>query len=537
MTQKIRDEGAEVLRFGGGQNSRSSEDQIDPLECTGGQNYILDPGNGEFRPRGPFDLIGTVPNGAEIRGFVTLQKSDGTVTMLVQAGAVVYSWDGASTFTVVGTVNQLAKLRGPREANWALDDKVIVSDINLQEELHEWDGTTFQQVAFIESDGSTSFGTFRARYCIVENERAFYANIYDNGASFPHLLVSSQRGDYTVVAASGMPDADRPSSSHGDEDPWFLPVPQLKPINGLAFAFGLLAISQSNGAFERLSGSTAKDFSLTKLHDGSGASGFESVVATSNDIVYGAPGRIESLESTDKFGDVEFDDLSFKIKTDIEDYTGWMLVYNPRQKRIYCFPEDQQEVWVLHIDFIGTDLSPWAKWTTRHALSFLPSAVMVCRDPSDGLEYTFMGDSQGNLYRLEGTGANGDGGTDPVEVERTSKLFSAGLDTKAFHIDGWLQQRKLETSSTVTLRFLFSGEHPHDVEKRIVTSAVVFDTPYGGAVYYGGNFYYGPKQLNRLVRKLFGVPGLANQFQVEVSVEGQDQFAITEIGLRYDISS
>ena len=531
MVKKVLDEDAQILRFGGGINSRSSEDQIDPLECTSGQNFILDPGNGEFRPRGPFDLVGTVPNGAEIRGFATLQKADGTVTMLVQAGTTVYSWDGASVFTVVGTVSALAKLRGPRQANWALTDKVIISDVNLQEELHEWDGTTFQQIAFLQSDGSSSFGAFRARYCVVENERAFYANIYESGAAFPHLLVSSQRGDYTIVSAS-----DRPSSALGEDAPWFLPVPQLKPINGLAFAFGLLAISQSNGAFEKLSGTTSKNFSLEKLHDGSGAAGFESVVATSNDIIYGSTGRIESLEATDKFGDVEFDDLSFKIHSDILDFTGWTLVYNPRVKRVYCFPDDQQEVWVLHIDFVGSDLSPWSKWTTRHAMSFLPTAAMVCRDPADGLEYTFMGDASGNLYRLEGSGASGDGGTDPVEVERMSKLFAAPLDTKAFHITGWLQQRKLATSSVVTLRFLFSGEHPHDVEKSLTTSAVVFDTPYGGAVYYGGSFYYGPKQLNRLVRKLFGVPGLANQFQVEVSVEGQDQFAITEIGLRYDFA-
>lgn len=531
MTKKLRDESAEILRFGGGINSRSSEDQIDQLECTSGENFTLDPGNGEFRPRGPFDLVATAPNGAEIRGFATLLKSDGTVTMLVQAGAAVYKFNGVSTFDLVGSVDPLAKLRGPREANWALDDKVIISDVNLEEELHEWDGTTFQQIAFLQSDGSSSFGPFRARYCIVENERAFYGNIHDNGTDFEHLLVSSERGDYTVVSSS-----DRPSSELGEDAPWFLPVPQLKPINGLAFAFGILAISQSNGAFEKLTGTTAKDFALEKLHDGSGASGYESVVATSNDIVYGSPGRIESLESTDKFGDVEFDDLSFKIRPDIIDFTGWTLVYNPRQKRIYCFPDDEQEVWVLHVDFIGSDLSPWSKWTTRHQMSFLPTAVMVCRDPVDGLEYTFMGDTSGNIYRLEGTGEDGDGGTDPVEVRRMSKLFSAPLDTKAFHINGWLQQRKLEATSVVTLRFLFSGEHPHDVEKRLTTSAVVFDTPYGGAVYYGGNFYYGPKQLNRLVRKLFGVPGLANQFQVETSVEGQDQFALTEIGLRFDIA-
>ena len=530
MTKKVRDESSEIVRFGGGQNSRSSQDQVDPLECTSGANYTLDPGNSELRPRGPFDELGTAPNGAEIRGFATLLKTDGTVSMLVQAGPTVYQWDG-SAFTSVGTVNQLAQLRGPREANWALTDKVLISDLNLQDDVQEWDGTTFQQTAFLQSDGSSLFGAFRARYCIVENERAFFGNIHESGTAFPHLLVSSELSNYLVVSAS-----DRPASSLGADAPWFLPMPQLKPINGLAFAFGVLAISQEAGAIEKLTGSTAKDFALDKLHDGSGARGQKSVVATSNDIIYGSPGKIESLKATNKFGDVEWDDLSFKIRPDIIDVAGWELVYNPRLKRIYCFPDGQQEVWVLHIDFIGTDLSPWVKWTTRHALSFQPTATMVCRDPVDGLEYTFMGDATGKLYRLEGTGTSGDGGTDAVEVKRVSKSYAAPLDTKAFHINGWMQHKKLATSSTVKLRFLFSGEHAFDTEKTMATTAVTFDTPYGGAVYYGGPFYYGPKQLNRFIRRIFGIEGQGNQFQVEVSVDDNNDFAITEVGFRYDFA-
>ena len=511
MPTTIKNEDGLIVRFGGGQNSRASQDQIDDLECTSGANFLLDPGNSEFRPRPAFDLLGTAPNGSEIRGFATLLKSDGTVTMLVQAGATVYKWDG-SAFTSVGTVNQLAQLRGPREANWALADKVLISDLNLKEEMHEWDGTTFQQTTFLQSDGSSAFGTFRARYCIVEDERAFFANIHDNGTDFPHLLVSSQRGDYLVVSSS-----DRPAAALGDDAPWFLPVPQLKPINGLAFSFGILAISQEAGAFEKLTGSTAKDFDLDKLHDGSGARGRESVVATSNDIIYGSPGKIESLNSTDKFGDVEFDDLSFKIRPDILTFTGWTNIYNPRLKRVYCFPDNQQEVWVLHLDFVGTELSPWVKWTTRHELSFLPTATMVCRDPLDGLEYTFMGDS--------------------VEVTRISKLNSAPLDSKLHQMEGWLSHRKLATSSTVTLKFLFSGEHAFDSEKVITTTAVTYDTPYGGAVYYGGNFYYGPRQLNRIIRRIFDVPGQGNQFQVQATVDDNNDFAITEVGLRFDFAS
>jgi len=527
VTQKFRDEGAELLRFGGGINSRSSEDQIHPLECASGENFQLNPGNGEFKPRLPFDKVGTVPNAAEIRGLVTLQKTDGTVTMLVQAGTTVYSWDGAD-FISVGTVNASAKLRGPREAFWALDDVVIITDVNLAEEIHTWDGSTLTETTFLQSDEVSSFGNFRARYCVVENERAFFANIYESGSPFPHLLVSSKRSNYLIVSAS-----DRPASGLGADAPWFLPTPQLKPINGMAFAFGVLALSQQNGAFEKLIGSTSEDFALDKLHHGSGSVGFESVVATSNDIVYGSAAHIESLKSTDKFGDVEFDDISFKVRDDIEDVTNWTIVYNERVFKVYCFPEGRSEVWVLHLDFLNTELSPWSKWTTQESFSFKPTATMTCRDPVDRLEYVFMGDALGNLYKLEGSGLVGDAGTSQVIAKRTSNLISAKLDAKAFKIHGWLQHRK-NLTNTAELRFLFAGENTHDVVKTVSLSPVIFDTVYAGDVFYAGDYHYGAFQENRLVRRIFATSGSSNQFQVEVKVEGNNDFALTEIGLRFD---
>ena len=529
MPRTFNEEGAELLRFGGGRNSRASEDQIHPLECTDGENFILDPGNGEFRRREPFDLVGTAPNGAEIRGFATLRKTDGTVSMLVQAGAQVYQWDGTA-FTAVGSVSASARLRGTDKAFWALADKVLITDINLSEEIHEWDGTTFQQTSFLQADGVTPFGAFRCKYIVIDNERAFYGNIFESGQAFPHLLVSSKLGDYTIVSAS-----DRPSDALGTDAPWFLPVPQLKPINGMAFAFGLLAISQEKGAFEKLTGSNAKNFALEKLHDGSGAVGTEAVVSTSNDIIYGAPSHIESLLSTDKFGDVEFDDLSFKITDDISAFTDWTLVYNPRVRRVYCIPTDGSEVHVLHTDFIGSEISPWSKWTTQHAFSFQPTASMLCRDPEDGLEYVFMGDALGNLYRLEGSGA-GDAGSANIIAKRTSSLYQATLDAKGFQINGWLTHRK-NLENTAQIRFLFAGKHVHDVSKSVTLTALDFDTPYNGSVYYGGKFYYGTNQQDRLVRRTFGLPGQANAFQVEVKVEGTNEFAIPEVGFRYDSAS
>lgn len=531
MTTRFKDEAAEILRFGGGRNTRASEDQIHPLECTDGENFILDPGNGEFRPRGAFDLIGTAPNGSEIRGFVTLRKTDGTVSMLVQAGEQVYEWDGED-FTLRGTVAATAKLRGTSKSFWALADKVLISDLNVADNIHEWDGTTFSETSFFTADGSTPFGNFRCKYILVENERAFYGNIFESGSAFPHLLVSSKLSDYSIVSAS-----DRPADALGADAPWFLPTPQLKPINGMAFSMGLLAISQENGAFEKLEGTSAKDYALVKLHDGSGAIGDEAVVSTSNDIIYGAQAHIESLLSTDRFGDVELDDISFKIADDIEAFDNWTLVYNPRVRRIYCFPVGGSEVHVIYTDFIGaqnplSELSPWSKWTTQNAFAYQPTAAMVCRDPVDGLEYTFMGDSDGNVYKLEGTGA-GDAGSDDIIAFRRSVLYQSPLDTKAFRINGWLTHRK-NLSNTATLKFLFHGKDIFDVVKSITLTSLDFTTVYSGDHHYGGNYYYGAKHKNRLARRTFATPGQSNAFQIETKVEGSNVFAIPEVGFRFD---
>ena len=86
-----------VLRFGGGLNTRSSEQDINEIESSaGGKNYDLDPANFSFRPRQPIDLLHTAPNASEIRGAVNLLKTDGTSQILVQAGTNLYEWDPIS---------------------------------------------------------------------------------------------------------------------------------------------------------------------------------------------------------------------------------------------------------------------------------------------------------------------------------------------------------------------------------------------------------------------------------------------------------
>jgi len=202
-------------------------------------------------------LIGTVPNAAEIRGGASLLKTDGTVSTLIQAGAKVYEWDGATNFTEVGSCSATSKLRGHwRTHNYLLSDKVLITDLSLADTVKEWDGNTFQSVTFTD-EASAPFGSFYAKYLTISNERAIFAHVKDGAATSPHLIVGSKTSDYTEISV-----ANRPASSLSTADPFYLPMPDLKPINGLAEAFGALIISTEKGRLFNLSGSTAKDFSF-----------------------------------------------------------------------------------------------------------------------------------------------------------------------------------------------------------------------------------------------------------------------------------
>lgn len=521
MASPIRDEDAIVLKFGGGVNSRASDDEIDPRECSAGQNFLLDLSNRQLRNRPPFDLLGTAPNGAEIRGGANLLKSDGTVSMLVQAGANVYEWDGAS-FTLVGTVSASANLRGALAANSTLDDKVVITDLNLQEPVLTWDGTTLSTMSH------NLVGTFLAKYCFISNERAFYGNVISNGTATPHMIVGAQREDFTTLSVS-----QRPASGLSEADPFYLLTPDLRPVNGIVEAFGVTAFSSDNGSVFKLAGASAKDFSIDPLHPRSGVSGSESMAFVGNDIAYGRQGRLESLSATDRFGDVETDDLSVQIADSIEGYKNWTTVYNSRLNRVYFLPSGENEIWVFQPSLAG-QISPWSKWTTQHSMSFQPTFIMNMLDPVDGLEYVYCGDASGNFYRLEGTGT-GDGGSANIKTSFTSKTFPSPLDADVFDVEGWIKYRQKE-AATVTITLLWSG-------MTVLNEAITISIPspsrpvYGGGLYYADGNYYGAAFADRITRQKFGVPGQSNEFQIKVEIEGTADFEINEIGIRFSLAS
>jgi hypothetical protein len=193
-------------------------------------------------------------------------------------------------------------------------------------------------------------------------------------------------------------------------------------------------------------------------------------------------------------------------------------------------------VWVLHKSLVGTDVSPWSKWTTAHQIAFQPSAVMSMLDPQDGLEYVFMGDSLGNVYRLEGSGEDGDAGQVPIRVERTSKMIKAGRDAEWYDFEGWVYFRRGE-EITLEISMEFQGVSGYTSTSTVPLKGLEYDTTWGGNFYWGGGSYWGTPFKGRLTRTSFDIPGQSDACQVKVAIEGNDPFQITEIGFRLTGSS
>lgn len=509
-----------LLRFGGGLNTRASEDELKPIEAASGENFKLDPRDRQLVNRGGIDLVGTVPNASEIRGGASLLKSDGSVSMLIQALDKVYEWNGSS-FSSVGTVAAAAKLRGRLEANFTLNDEVIITDINLQHPVLVWDGTTLSTMT------ENLTGDFLAKYCFVSDERAFFGNVISNAVATPHMVVGSQRGDNTVLSIT-----DRPSSGATLTDPFFLLTPDLRPVNGLVEAFGQVIVSSQKGRIFKLLGSDATDYRFDQLYANSAASGDESLVYTGNDVFYGRDGRIESLLATERFGDVEAADVSIDIANSIESFSNWVSVYNSRLDRVYFFPGgSQSQVWVFHKSV--PDVSPWVKYTSQHASSMQPTFAMNMLDPADGLEYLFFGDSSGRLFRMEGSGGDDAGAN--IKTSFTSRLFSAPFGGQFSSVNGWIKYRSNE-AFTATLSILWAGEQVF-TESRTVTATAASGDYFGGDTWFGGDFYWGSATFDRLVRQRIGFPGKSNEFQVKVEIDGTADFKINEVGLHFKTSS
>ena len=514
-----------ILKFGGGQDSAASEEVIDPRESSEALNYTLDLRNAELRNRPPIDLVWSAPNAQQINGFGQLEKADGTLTTLVQAGTTVYSTD-FTTQTSVGTVTSGAKLRGPLTHNWNLDDILILTDTALVQPVLQWDGTSLSEV------NHSLTGDLMAKYAFVENERLWLGNIKSNGVLTPHAVLASEVSNHDNLAQT------KPASGLGVGDPFWLLTPDLKPINGLLSVFQLVVISSRRGSIFKAAGTSSQDFAITPLYPRSGAVGDESMIYVGNDVAYGRQGAIELLSRTDQFADVQADDVSLPIRDEVCTCDDWTAVYNSRLGRAYFFQSSTSNLWTLFKPILDVgEISPWVKYTTDANL-FPPTAVISLLDPrdSDRNETIFFGDASGNVYAIEGSGNSGDAGAQDISTGFTSKLFTVPLDGEAFNIQGWLKYRKGDARD-ITITVLWAGE---SVATEDITESLQADTSgwfFGGDFYFGGDIYWGTASFDRIIRRPITIAGQSNEFQVKVESSGTTDFKINEVGLRFTAAS
>lgn len=522
------------VSFAGGLNTRQSETVIDPRECAAGENFSLDIDKTEFNRRRPFDLRGTAPNGARVSGMAQLRTTSDQLTTLIQAGTIVYLWDGGSGFTQVGTVAAGTKMRGYRRQIWGLDNEVIITDVSLRQPVMKWNGTSFRKLAH------NLTGDFFAAYCTVDEDRALYARCF-NQVALPAVVVGSELENFENLSVS-----DRPSSSLNEADPFFLTVPDLRPVNGMITAFASTVFSSQGGQIHILDGSSAKDYAMRDLYGDSGADGEEPIVFIGNDVAYGRQGKIESLISTDRLGDVATDDLSRQIRDDVRDGQNWLAAYSARQSRVYFFQRDRSKIFVYHKDFVDerlrqiqqdrpvAPLSPWSVWTTQHPSAFQTDVCMPLLDPTTGLEEVFWGGSNGEIFMMNGTGGQ-DGGTADIRARRTSAVIRAQLpDASVFDITGEVRYRKI-FPGTLKLTYKFGGKSLRDQEITVDLPGAENLPVYGGGSYYGAggpsNTYYGSPFSGRFSMQPFniGASPASNEFQIEAEVEGSSDFFIEEI--------
>lgn len=466
------------LTFEGGINEQD-ETHVQFSECTVGYNFELGVIDTHFRPRKAFDRDGTsVPNGGAIRGIMQLIKTDDTETTLVQADGDVYKFDG-STYSSVGTCVSTSLLRGQ---TWQLGDYMVITDLNKDTVVKKWDGTDYTDLP----TGLTSVSLF-AKYAVVHLGRMWLFNV-TAGTDTPHMMVASEYEnpesyDTTLRATDT-------SFSTGNEA-FFMLTPNLRPINGVALFYDTLVISTEGGVLYKLTGTDSTNFVLAPFYVGSAAIGTETVANIGNDIVFMRRGGIiESLRSTDRFGDVSTDDLSRWVRTSLRNSTDAITVYDQTRQKVFFFL-GTNKVYVLFKDMIETGLSPWSKYSTQHASGFDVNAAAYIRDPGGTAYHVYFGGSDGYVYHMDGD-SNGDAGTADIETFRRSRLIDTlQTDTALTGIRGRVHYKRVSD-----LDLLMYFEWTDDYSRTLCTVPLEGPPITEDAAFWGGSSYWGSTAWN-----------------------------------------
>lgn len=507
------------ILFAGGLNENQNPNII---EAQAGYNFELGFSQTKFVPRTPFDLAGTATNALSINGLMQLVKRDNTETTLVCSGDVVYKWDG-TTFTSVGTVTNGSLLR---DTYWSLADYLVITDLSKTTVVKQWDGTTLSTLT--TGLGATSLF---AKYGIVHNGRVWLFNV-KTATDTPHLMVASA---FETPTSYDIAKRAKDATFTTGNEAFYMLTPDLKPINGVAVFHNQLIVSTEDGRLFVLTGSDSKTYAWTDLYAGSAATGVESFVNVGNDVLYMRKGgNIESLQSTQQYGDVRADDISRWIKTTVKNLTGVRIAYDQSNQKVLFFT-NTGKVLVLFKDLLGNQLSPWSVYTTQHPSNFSTSAVKYMRAPGTSSYSVYFGDATGHIFNINGSGS-GDASTYSIATLRQLRLVDTAdnLNFRAKILNGRVTYRRIGDCA-LTLSFDWPDEY------NVSQSTLTLKGPPPGDIgaYYNSSSYYndiayfnqGTSFANKISSRGFSPTGRSHGVTMGMQLDTKVQFQIDYIDI------
>ncbi len=464
-------------------------------ECGLGYNFDLALNQTSFVPRKAFDLAGTSPavsgtTSNATTGLMQLVKRDGTQTTLTVNGIRVFKWDGASTFTTEGAVTAPALLR---DTYWSLGDYLVITDLNLNNAVQSWDGTTFGAL----TTGLTY--TLKAKYAIVYLNRVWLFNINYNGTDYPHMVLASafeNPQSYDTSTRGGPTTVGGGTFATGLEA-FYILTPDMKPINGVAVFQNNLIISTTEGRLWNLSGSNSLDFQFTDFFDNEPSVGTECLVNVGNDVIFvSRGGEINSLVATQAFGNVTPFSISKWLPVSTKNIVPTKIIYDVEHQKVLFFIGGK--VLVLFKDLMlqpGAEgqKSPWSVYITQASFAFTTNAVKYMYVPGSTNYSVFMGDASGNIYNLNGSGLTDAGSYDITAYRRSRHIGTEVLASWPWvdeNITGRIRYRRL-TPVEATVVLEWDDEYNNGQTTVKLKGPPVNDTsPYWNDVAYWGDTVY-----------------------------------------------
>jgi len=356
------------------------------------------------------------------------------------------------------------------------------------------------------------------------------------GSDTPHLMVASA---FEAPTSYDTSKRAKDSSFTGAEA-FYMVTPDLKPINGVALFYNTLIVSTEKGQIWKLTGSNATDFAWQPFYAGSAATGTETMANIGDDIIYmKRDGVIESMRSTQTYGDTKTDDISRWIPTTRNGLNDAITIYDQTRQKVYFFIGDNKAL-VLFKDMLEVkpNLSPWSVYKTNHSSSFEVTSAIYMRQPGGSNYYVYWGDSSGNIYRMDSTN-NGDPSTTNIDTSRKTKFFEEiqMSDGETYDPDNDILAGRIFYRRLADCDLLMDIEWGDDFS--IPRCTVPLKGPssgddagyFGGDVYWGGDFYFnsGFQFSQRMSTNSFSSVGRGCGFNLTMTIQTTQMFDIARI--------